>query len=52
MQNPMMTFPITKRIDTKLLIGRMTVFYIQKGVTELSGKIEEWENVGAETNKR
>jgi len=40
-KNPVMAFPIKKRINTELFIERKQGFYIQKWFKKLSGKIEE-----------
>jgi len=40
-KNPVMGFPIKKRISTELLIDRMAELYLQKWGPELSGKMDE-----------
>jgi len=40
-KNPVMSYPIQKRIITKLFIDKTEVLYIQKWGAKLSGKFEE-----------
>jgi len=51
-ESPVMTLSIKKIISSELFIDRRAELYLQKGEQELSDKIEEGKNVGAETNKR
>jgi len=50
--NPMISFPIKKRINTELFIDVRAQLYIQKCGQNFLAEFEEGKNVGVKTNNR